>query len=104
MESGGRLFRIFHYFGFSTEDLRSHTEYHHRLYLLFGNRAAALSHPYYWGSAMVQVYVPRVELLDALKGCLHDLEELKLISPGDLDIIDERRILRRKIAELEEER
>jgi hypothetical protein len=52
---------------------------------------------------MVRVYVPRVELLDALKGCLHDLEELKLISPSDLDIIDERRILRHKIAELEKE-
>jgi hypothetical protein len=52
---------------------------------------------------MGQVHVLRVELLDALKGCLHDLEELKLLSPGDLDIIDERRILRQKIAELEEE-
>jgi hypothetical protein len=52
---------------------------------------------------MVQVYVSRVDLLDALKGYLHDLEELKLISPGDFDIIDERRILRQKIAELEEE-
>jgi hypothetical protein len=91
------------YFGFSTEYLRSNTEYHRSLYLLFGNRTAALSHPYCGVIAMVQVYVDRVELLDALKGCLHDLEELKLISPGDLDIIDERRILRHKIAELEKE-
>ena len=52
---------------------------------------------------MHKVHVPRADLLDALKGCLHDLEELRLISPGDLDIIDERRILRQKIAKLEEE-
>jgi hypothetical protein len=52
---------------------------------------------------MGKVHVHRAELLDALKGCLHDLEELKLISPGDLDIIDERRIIRQKIAKLEEE-
>jgi hypothetical protein len=38
-----------------------------------------------------------------MKGCLHDLEELKLLNPDDLDIIDERRILRQKIAELEGE-
>jgi hypothetical protein len=42
-------------------------------------------------------------LLDALKDCLHDLESVKLISPDDLDIIDEKRILRQKIAELEKE-
>jgi hypothetical protein len=42
-------------------------------------------------------------LLDALKESLHDLENVKLISPGDLDIIDEKRILRQKIAELERE-
>ena len=52
---------------------------------------------------MVEIHVPRAELLEAMKGCLHDLEELKLFSPDDLDIIDERRILRQKIAELEEE-
>jgi hypothetical protein len=52
---------------------------------------------------MVQVHVLRVDLLDALKGCLHDLEELKLISPNDLDIIVEKRILRQRIAELEDE-
>ena len=48
---------------------------------------------------MVQVYVPRAELLEAMKGCPHDLEELKLFSPDDL----ERRIFRQKIVELEED-
>jgi hypothetical protein len=43
------------------------------------------------------------ELLDAMKDCLHDLENVELISPYDLDIIDEKRILRHKIAELERE-
>jgi hypothetical protein len=52
---------------------------------------------------MFRVQVRKAELLRAMKGCLHDLEELKLLSPGDLDIIDERRILRKKIAELEDE-
>jgi hypothetical protein len=47
------------------------------------------------------VHVLRAELLAAMKGCLHDLEELKLLSPDDLDIMDERRILRQKIAGLE---
>jgi hypothetical protein len=42
-------------------------------------------------------------LLDALKDSLRDLENVKLISPDDLDIIDEKRILRQKIAELERE-
>lgn len=52
---------------------------------------------------MVQVQVFRAELLEAMKGCLHDLEEVKLLSPHDLDVIDERRILRQRIAELEGE-
>jgi hypothetical protein len=43
------------------------------------------------------------ELLDAMKDCLRDLENTKLISPDDLDIIDEKRVLRQKIAELERE-
>ncbi len=43
-------------------------------------------------------------LLDAMKDCLRDLENVKLLSPDDLDIIDEKRILRQKIAELERER
>jgi hypothetical protein len=43
------------------------------------------------------------EMLGAMKDCLRDLENVKLISPDDLDIIDEKRILRQKIAELEKE-
>jgi hypothetical protein len=38
-----------------------------------------------------------------MKHCLRDLGNVNLISPHDLDIIDERRILRQKIAELEHE-
>ena len=41
------------------------------------------------------------ELLEAMKDCLRDLENVKLISPADLDIIDEKRVLRHKIDELE---
>jgi hypothetical protein len=52
---------------------------------------------------VAQICVSKAELLEAMKGCLHDLDELKLISPDDLPIIDERRILRQKIAELEHE-
>jgi hypothetical protein len=48
-------------------------------------------------------HVSKLELLDAMKDCLHDLENVKLISPDDLDIIDEKRILRHNIAELERE-
>ena len=48
-------------------------------------------------------HVPRPELVEAMKDCLRDLENTKLISPDDLDIIDEKRILRQKIAELEKE-
>jgi hypothetical protein len=43
------------------------------------------------------------ELLDAMKDCLRDLDNVKLLSPDDLDIIDQKRILRQKIAELEKE-
>jgi len=43
------------------------------------------------------------ELLGAMKDCLRDLENVKLLSPDDLDIIDQKRILRQKIAELEKE-
>lgn len=50
---------------------------------------------------MVQVL--RSDLLDAMKGCLRDLETVKLLSPDDLDILDEKRILRQKIYELESE-
>ena len=38
-----------------------------------------------------------------MKDCLRELETTKLISPDDLDIIDQKRILRQKIAELENE-
>jgi len=55
----------------------------------------------YRGAQMLHVSKP--ELLDAMKDCLHDLENVELISPDDLDIIDEKRILRHKIAELERE-
>jgi hypothetical protein len=82
--------------------LSGNTEYPYRLYLLFVNRAPALWHLYGRSANMFQVQVLKAELLEAMKGCLHDLEEMKLLSPGDLDIIDERRVLRRKIAELED--
>jgi hypothetical protein len=49
------------------------------------------------------VEVSKAELLDAMRECLQRLEQLKLISPEDLEIIDERRILRRKIDELDQE-
>jgi hypothetical protein len=64
------------------------------------NRVCALA-SYIPGCAMHHVSKP--ELLDAMKDCLHDLENVKLISPDDLDIIDEKRILRHTIAELERE-
>jgi len=41
------------------------------------------------------------ELLDAMKDCLHDLENVELLSPDDLDIIDQKRSLRQQIDELE---
>jgi hypothetical protein len=49
-------------------------------------------------------HVSKPELLAAMKDCLHHLENTELISPDDLDIIDAKRILRHKIAELERER
>jgi hypothetical protein len=42
-------------------------------------------------------------LLDAMKDSLHDLEGVELISPDDLDIIEEKRILSQKTTELERE-
>jgi hypothetical protein len=48
-------------------------------------------------------HVPKPALLNAMKNRLHDLENVKLISPDDLDIVDEKRILRQKITELEKE-
>jgi hypothetical protein len=46
-------------------------------------------------------HILRAELLQAMKDNLRDLDDLKLLSPCDLDIIDEKRILRQQIAELE---
>jgi hypothetical protein len=43
------------------------------------------------------------ELLDAMKDCLRDLENVQLLSPDDLDIVDQKRTLRQGIAELERE-
>ena len=48
-------------------------------------------------------HVSKPELVDAMKDCLRNLENTKLISPNDLDIVVEKRILRQKIAELENE-
>ena len=48
-------------------------------------------------------HVLKPELLEALKGRLRDLENAKLISPDDLDIIDQKRVLREQIAALEKE-
>ena len=49
------------------------------------------------------VEVSKPELLDAMREGLQKLEQLNLLSPEDLDIIDEKRILRREINELEQE-
>ena len=49
------------------------------------------------------VRIPRADLLTAMKHRLQGLEELKLLSPDDLDIIEEKRVLRKKIAKLEQE-
>jgi hypothetical protein len=48
------------------------------------------------------VQVPKAELLAAMKVCLHDLEELNLFNPDDLNIVGEKRMLRQKIAKLED--
>jgi 1,6-anhydro-N-acetylmuramate kinase len=52
---------------------------------------------------LAMYHVLKSELLDAMKDCLRDLENAELLSPEDLDIIDERRTLRHQIAELENE-
>jgi len=46
-------------------------------------------------------HVLKSELLDAMRGSLRDLENLKLFSPSDLDILTQKRELKEKIAELE---
>ena len=43
-------------------------------------------------------HTDKAELLQAMKGCLRDLEDTRLISPDDLDIIDQKRVLRHEIA------
>jgi hypothetical protein len=43
------------------------------------------------------------ELLDAMKDCLRDLENAQLISPDDLDLIDQKRVLRQQITTLEKD-
>jgi hypothetical protein len=48
-------------------------------------------------------HILKPELLEAMKDCLRDLENTRLISPDDLDIIDEKRILRQQIAVLEKD-
>lgn len=48
-------------------------------------------------------HVLRAELLDAMKDSLRDLEDLKLLSPSDVDIANQKRVLRQKIAELEKD-
>ena len=45
--------------------------------------------------------IPRAELLDAMKECLRELENMTLLSPDDLDIIDQKRTLQQQITELE---
>ena len=47
--------------------------------------------------------IVKAELLDAMKECLHDLENTELLSPDDLDIIAQKRFLRQQITELETE-
>ena len=46
-------------------------------------------------------HVPQPELLDSLKTRLCELENLRLLSPDDLQIVSERRRLRQQINELE---
>ena len=48
-------------------------------------------------------HVLKAELLESMKDCLRDLQGLKLLSPDDLKIVNQKRILRHKIAELEKE-
>jgi hypothetical protein len=46
-------------------------------------------------------HILRADMLDAMRNNLHNLEDLRLLGPDDLDIIDEKRILRQQITELE---
>lgn len=49
----------------------------------------------------MRAHVPKKELLQAMKDCLRDLENTKMLNPADLNIIQQNRTLRRTIAELE---
>lgn len=46
-------------------------------------------------------HVPKHELLRVMKDCLRDLENVKMLSPDDLGIVDQKRTLRQTIADLE---
>ena len=46
-------------------------------------------------------HILKAEMLEAMKANLHDLEALRVLGPDDLDIINQKRILRQQIAELE---
>jgi hypothetical protein len=46
-------------------------------------------------------HILTADLLEAMRECLRNLENLKLLSPDDLDILDLRRDLKEKIAVLE---
>lgn len=46
-------------------------------------------------------HVSKQELLRVMKDCLRDLENVKMLSPNDLSIVDQKRTLRQTIAELE---
>lgn len=45
--------------------------------------------------------VPKADLLNALRQSLREVENLKLLSPDDLDILDLRRSLKERIAAIE---
>jgi hypothetical protein len=45
--------------------------------------------------------LPKVELLEVMRASLRDLDNLKLLSPSDLEVLQARRNLRGKIDELE---
>jgi len=78
-------------------NLSPNTQWHHRSYGLFCIEQNVLL----WHAQCSNMHIIRAELLRAMKDNLRDLGDLKLLSPSDLDIIDEKRILRQQIAALE---
>ena len=46
-------------------------------------------------------HIPNADLLEAMKDSLHHLENLKLLSPNDLEILNLRRTLKEQITALE---